>query len=286
MNKLGIKFKIRASAANKIAAGVIGLTEEQKKTKKKHEDRKKAAELGEKDEKGKAIKPLPPSYKLELSNLTEKDEKQELPKTLKTYCKEWLKERLFDRRKEFSSKQTEKGSQNEDESIVLVRDVLKYSFLTKNKQSEENDFFTGECDVKTKEEVLDVKNSWDLFTFPMFETEIPNEDYHGQGQVYMNLYGRKKYRLCYTLTDTPKKLIEQEAKSYCYKNGVEFTEEILQGFTRKMTYPDLNKELKVKNFDFDYDPEYIENLKSRVAHCQKYIDSLIEGLLSSGKLKL
>jgi len=126
-----------------------------------------------------------------------------LGKTGETYCENWLKEQLYKRKIEFSNKYTEKGLIMEDNSIDYVADQLGYGFLAKNEQYFENDFFTGTPDIILKDHVIDVKNSWDFSTFPLFDNEVPNSDYYFQAQVYMELCGVDSYKLIYVLSDTP-----------------------------------------------------------------------------------
>jgi len=197
-----------------------------------------------------------------------------LGKTGENYCKEWLKEQLYKRKKEFSNKYTEKGLILEDNSIDFVAEQLGYGFLVKNEIFFENDYFTGTPDVVLKDHVIDVKNSFDCFTFPLFEDEIPNSDYFFQAQVYMELCGVDNYKLIYTLLDTPLNIIEREALNYCYRTGFDFDDEILEQFIKKMTYQEIQNELKIKVFEIKKDVEVIEKLKSRVIYCRNYIKTI------------
>ena len=133
---------------------------------------------------------------------------------------------------------------------------------------------TGTPDLILKDCVIDVKNSWDCFTFPLFETEIPNKDYFYQGQVYMHLTGKKKYKLIYTLLDTPKEIIEREAYYYANNNYLEYDEDLYKKFEKKMTYKDISDDLKIKVFEFDYCPKTIETIIERVKECRSIIEKL------------
>jgi len=199
-----------------------------------------------------------------------------LGKTGETYCENWLKEQLYKRKKEFSNKYTEKGLIMEDNSIDYVADQLGYGFLAKNEQYFENDFFTGTPDIILKDHVIDVKNSWDFSTFPLFDNEVPNSDYYFQAQVYMELSGVDSYKLVYVLSDTPLNIIEREAHSYCYRTGFDFDESILEEFEKKMTYSDVADNLKIKVFEIKKDVEVIEKLKIRVLECRNFINSKLE----------
>ena len=200
-----------------------------------------------------------------------------LSETTKTYLKEWLKEQIYNRKKEFTSKYTDKGNIVEDNSIDFAAEMLGYGMLVKNEEYFENDFITGTPDVITNDTIIDLKNSWDNFTFPLFDDEIPNKDYMHQLQGYMALKGLKKARLIYVLSDTPLNLIEKEAFHYCRNNGYdELDSEILKQFVDKMTYSDIDNSLKIKVFDLEYDAELIESINQRVKDCRVYLENLIK----------
>ena len=63
-----------------------------------------------------------------------------LGKTGENYVKTWLKEQIYDRKKEFTSKYTDKGLIVEDNSLDFIADELKIGFIVKNEQFYENDF--------------------------------------------------------------------------------------------------------------------------------------------------
>ena len=198
-----------------------------------------------------------------------------LGKTGENYCVNWVKEQLYNRKKEFSNKYTEKGNIMEDNSIDFIADELGYGFLAKNDKYFENDFFTGTPDVILKDHIIDVKNSWDCFTFPLFEKELPNSDYFYQAQIYMELVGVDKYKVIYTLSDTPINLIEKEAYYFCKNNGYdELDLDVLEDFTKKMTYSEIPNNLKIKVFEIEKDESVIEKLKIRVLECRKFIETL------------
>ena len=109
-----------------------------------------------------------------------------LSKTCKTYLQELAVEEMYGKRKEFSSRYTDKGNQVEDDGIKLCESVLDLGFMYKNEEHFENDYLTGTPDVNT-DIILDVKSSWDATTFPFFAEDIPNRDYFFQLQGYIAL---------------------------------------------------------------------------------------------------
>lgn len=212
-------------------------------------------------------------FKIRCSQIGNIMGKKGLGQTGLNYLDIWAKEQLYSRKKEFTSKYTIKGNINEDESIDFVSDFLNLGFIVKNEKHFENDYLTGTPDVILPNLLIDVKNSWDCFTFPFFADKIPNDDYFYQAQGYMELTGINKFKLIYTLTDTPFYLIEHEFKRYCYTNGYELEDtDLLEKFVEKMTYKDIPIEKKIKIFDIEKDTNCINLIKSRVEECQQIIN--------------
>jgi hypothetical protein len=178
--------------------------------------------------------------------------KGQLSKTAQTYAQEWLKEQIYGRRKDISSKYLDKGNQLEEESIEFLTNNSDYGFLIKNEEHFENDFLTGTPDIITKDEVIDMKNSWDCFTFPLFFDAIPNKDYMYQLQGYMALTGLKKAKLVYTLMTTPKDI----------------------NFGKEYNYDEIEAKYRIKTFVVERDDEIIEQIKLRVEEINNYINAL------------
>ena len=192
------------------------------------------------------------------------------------YLKEWMLEQTFFRKKEFNSKYTQKGNEVEDHSLDFVAEHLNCGMLLKNKKHFENDYMTGTPDAILSDLVIDVKNSWDFSTFPLFDTDIPKKDYYWQAQGYMELTGIKNFKLIYTLMDTPDHLIEREAYFYARNNGYEeLDQSIYDMFYKRMTYQDVDKILKIKIFDIKYNEQDVIKIKDRVIECRKFIETLI-----------
>lgn len=216
----------------------------------------------------------------ELDTLIHKRDNPELSETAKTYCKDWLKNFLFGRRKEFSSKQTEKGTTVEQESIDFLVDNGFLFAAEKNKERRWNDYIEGECDLNQPDEIIDVKNSWTMDTFPIFETKNPNKGYDWQLDGYMDLWYKDKSRLIYILTNTPLHLIEKEVY-YATKDVTDEKtyKEIEAKILKNHIFDDLDPEDRVKFFHHKKDPKRIKAIKERVAVCQLYICELYDQYL-------
>ncbi|MBB6109759.1 hypothetical protein SAMN05421821_105177 [Mucilaginibacter lappiensis] len=290
------KFKIRASAASEILAGSIGLTDVQLAKRDELSNRKKAAETGEK-----GIKPLTPNMEAELEALNYKLNNPELPTGAKSYCEKWVKEKLYDRRKNFANKYLEKGIACEDDSIEFAAQSLGWGQVAKNEEWFSDEWMEGTPDIITElyrqevvednniiemftPTVIDMKNVWDCFTLPLFDDIIPNEAYKIQLQVYLHLvsidYGIdfNDAILCYALMDAPLNVMEKEMRSLSWEEGHRglITDEIRQRVHKEMTYSNLGPNLRLKIFTVKRDRAVIEELKIRVKMCRKYIDQLVE----------
>ncbi len=108
-------------------------------------------------------------------------------------------EMFENRTSEIKSKYLEKGIFNESEAITLVNDVLQANFV-KNDVRMTNDLITGECDIQSKDEIVDVKCSWDRFTF-LDSFSGGGKNYEWQLRGYMQLYEKPKASVIYCLTD-------------------------------------------------------------------------------------
>ena len=246
-------FKIRCSAIGQIM-GRVELTDAQLKA---------MDTLQSKDV------PLTVKQADTLEELTYKHENPELPKTAKTFLQNWVKEQIYDRRNEFSNKYVDKGIAVENNSIDFIGEQLDLGFVIKNKEQFEDDFKTGEPDVLLADVVIDAKNSFDCFTFPLYEEEIPTEGYAWQLQGYMGLTGKKSAKLVYTLMDTPKHIIEKEFK---WNNRHELDYE---DFEKQYLYEHIDPKYRIKVYDVARDDEKIKAIDERVMLCRKYIETLL-----------
>lgn len=176
-----------------------------------------------------------------------------LSETTKTFAKEWLIEQIYGYRKEIKSKYLDKGNLLEDIGIDKAIEWLDLKFVLKNEKHFEDEFFTGTPDLILEDEVIDIKLSYDCFTFPLLETELPTKDYFYQVQIYMHLTGKKKARVVYLLLNTPEDIANWEEPK---------------------DYENQPKENRIKTFEFEYQPEVIELLKNRVIETRKFLKSL------------
>jgi hypothetical protein len=179
-----------------------------------------------------------------------------LGKTGQSYLQEWVKEQVYGRRKQISSKYLLKGLEMEDKAIELLsNELFDGAMIFKNEEHFESDYFTGTPDIIFNDKIIDIKCSWDCMTFPLFETELPSKEYFFQAQVYMDLVGVEKYEVIYCLMDTPDDLLYGDDPTY-------------------HQYSNVPTEYRIKRFNIDRDEEAIDKLKARVLESREYINSL------------
>jgi hypothetical protein len=184
--------------------------------------------------------------------MTSSRKKGSLSKTCLTYVDEWIKSQIYGRKKYITSKAIEKGNEVEDESIEFIDKHLNLGGVSKNEKLYEDDFMIGTPDVLTKDLVIDVKNSFDCFTFPLLEKEIPNKDYFYQLQCYMALTGKKKAKLVYTLMNTPEHLCKYDMMSHDYDN--------------------IDPKYRIKVFDIERDEDVIDEIRKRVIEIRNHLE--------------
>jgi hypothetical protein len=124
----------------------------------------------------------------------------------KTYLNDIAKEFIYGYNNVVSSKYTTKGTIVEDESIALYNELFG-TFYAKNTERKVNAWLTGECDIDTGEEIIDIKSSWSIPTFPELPEDGHKNDYEWQVRGYMMLWNRERAKVAYCLVDTPDELI-------------------------------------------------------------------------------
>jgi hypothetical protein len=261
------EFKIRCSAIGEIMAGQIGLTEAQAKYRSELLAR---------------TKPLTDKMQSDLADLNARFAQNELPQSAKTYCLNWIKEQLYQKRKDFSSKFTEKGILMESEAIEFCSEQLGWGMVSKNTESFEDAFMTGEPDVILGESVEDIKCSWDCFTFPLFHNDC-DQAYYWQLQGYMYLTGKKKAGVNYVLMDAPEQIVDIESKREAYASGeMDVTTELWDSVCARMSYAGIDPKLRHKRYAIEFNQDAVNSVCERVELCRQYIGRIMKTLELEG----
>ncbi len=211
---------------------------------------------------------------IELGKLLEKQlYTPELSTTTESKVQQYFKELKFGRSTNIKNKYCDKGIMVEEQAITLVSEVLG-TFLIKNRERKSNGYLTGEPD-NVQGIIRDVKSSWDLSTFPMFDTELKNNAYWWQLQGYMELFDKEESELIYCLVDTPELLILDELRRVSWQlNHIELPQELEDEVRHNMTFQDIPKENRVKRFKVMRDRESMAMVEPQVIRCREYMAQL------------
>lgn len=210
------------------------------------------------------------SLLFDLRKMIESPNIPNLSKTAQTVCDEWIKEQIYQRRKEFTAKQTDKGNITESDGIELIERFFNWGFAAKNSQQRSNDFMRGTCDIAMDNMIVDVKSAWDCFTFPLLENELPELDYWWQLQGYMELWNKDNGMVCYVLMDMPHDMIERELR-FKLKDG--YTKEEYDFYYSRYIYSNIPDKFRVKPFNVKRDESAKKAIEKRVFECRQYIAS-------------
>lgn len=200
-----------------------------------------------------------------------------LGKTGENYLKKWYLENKYKRKKEFWANQVEKGLRVEPIGIEMLSRKMGIE-LSKNDEWFDNEFLQGTPDLVLEDKIIDIKSSWDIFSFPWFETELPNKDYYWQLQCYMALTGIKKAAIAYCLIDTPDPLIALELKKLYYQSGgvaEDWTPETNAELAENYRFNDIPEQDRIRIFEVERNNKDIELIYERVKISREYINSLI-----------
>lgn len=178
-----------------------------------------------------------------------------LSQTTKTYLDRWIKENVYGTTYEFSSKYTSKGIAMEDVAISKAIEWMDLPFALKNEKHFEDDNFTGTPDLVLPDKIIDIKCSYDCFTFPLLDDVLSNRDYIAQVNVYMHLAKLENAQVVYVLLNTPDEI---------------------EPWKPKHDYNHIDPKFRIKAFDVKYDPEIINELIYKVKESRKYIDEKLE----------
>lgn len=192
-----------------------------------------------------------------------------LSETTKTYLQEvWIKE-VYGREKIVSTAPMQKGTIVESDSLDVVQQALGSVFFKNNKKYE-NEYVSGTPDVVSLKDslVIDIKSSWDIWTFAKTDQKAATDDYYYQVMTYMWLTGTQNAKLIYTLTNTPEHLMFSEAQKLSYSIGQEEAERITR---LNHTYDDIAASKRIKEYSFTYSAETVEAIINKIKLCQEYL---------------
>lgn len=212
-----------------------------------------------------------------------------LSESAKTHLIDVFVSNKYGRNTDIQNKYIQKGLMVEEDSITLYSRVTK-KFHKKNELPLSNEFIKGTPDlfigeeIKSASHIIDIKSSYDIFTFFRNHNSELNKMYYWQVQGYMDLTGALSASVVYCLVDTPNVIINDEKRRLMWKMGVatdENTEfkQACDELDRLLTYSDIPMQERVIEFYVERNQADIDRIHDRVLKGRNYL-SEIENQLS------
>ena len=182
-----------------------------------------------------------------------------LSETTKSYIRAVAKQDFYGYNVELNNKYINKGNMQENDSIALLNTV-NFTSMVKNTERLNNEWLTGEADIVLDDQIIDIKTSWSLETFPATPEEGINKDYEWQLRAYLFLYDKQYASLVYCMVSTdPSLLNEWENLSL-----------------HQVDHIDASK--RITTLSFERDLELEEEIKVRLHYCTEYYVKYINQL--------
>jgi len=201
-----------------------------------------------------------------------------LSKTAQKHLIEVYIAEKYGRVKDIQTKQMKKGVEAEDDSIQLLNKYWNVSY-SKNQERFKNDFISGHPDIITDNKVVDIKSSYDLWTFLGNIPDKLDNLYYWQLQAYMWLTGATHGHIAYCLVNTPFGIIEQEKRYLLNKMDViseespEYVKEAMK-LEFNMTFDDIAVPERILIFNVDRNEDDILRIQHKVEKAREFLSEL------------
>lgn len=209
-----------------------------------------------------------------------------LSKTAQKYLLDIYVSQKYGRKRDIQTKQMRKGIEVEQESINLLSLYFKRPF-SKNNNRFSNDFISGHPDI-IDDGIIDIKSSYDLWTFIGNLPDKLDSLYYWQMQSYMWLTNKSKATISYCLVNTPDSIIQQE-KYYLLKNmdviseeSPEFVREAMK-IELNMKFDDIDIKERVLLFNVDRNEDDILKIQYKVEKAREFLHEIEEKHLNFNK---
>lgn len=201
-----------------------------------------------------------------------------LSKTAQKHLIEVYIAEKYGRKRDIQTKQMKKGIEAEQDSIDLLSMYLKLPF-SKNEERFKNDFITGLPDIINGDTIIDIKSSYDLWTFLGNIPDKLDNLYYWQMQSYMWLTGTIKATIAYCLVNTPESIIQQE-KFYLLKKmdviseeSPEFIKEAMK-IEFNMTFDDISINERILTFNVNRNEDDILRIEHKILKARTFLQEL------------
>lgn len=223
--------------------------------------------------------------------MTESRSKTEtLSETAKTHLIDVYVANKYGRQEDIQNKYIEKGLAVEEDSITLYSRI-KGEIYFKNEEHLSNPWIKGTPDLYVgpsifqATNIIDIKSSWDIYTFMRTLTKEVNKMYYWQLQGYMSLTGATSATLAYCLVNTPEPMILDECRRLMWKMGVATDEnplylEACEALRRNMTFDDIPLDERLIEFQIPRNEADILRIHKRVEDCRQWLQEFEESRIS------
>lgn len=204
----------------------------------------------------------------------------ELSQTSKTYLIELYAQIKYGRKQELDNKYVKKGISQEQNSLLLLSEVLG-QFFEKNEETFENEYLIGTPDTfdEDGETVIDVKSSYSIFSYLSNLDGKLDSSYELQLQAYMLLTNRNYAKLAYCLVDNSTEEIEWQKQLLMKKTNAisEESPEFKKEWDKKRLlyeFQDIAEQERVLLFKLEKDPEFASKCQQKVERARLYLQEL------------
>jgi hypothetical protein len=184
----------------------------------------------------------------------------------------------YGRKRDIQTKQMKKGIEVEDQSIELLNKYWGTSY-SKNQDRYTNGFITGHPDILDSGKVVDIKSSYDLWTFLGNLPDKLDSLYYWQLMSYMWLTGATKGHIAYCLSNTPFGIVEQEKRYLLNRMDVisEESPEYIKEANKlefNMTFDDIDVTERVLLFTVERNEDDIVRIQNRVEKAREFLHEI------------
>lgn len=184
----------------------------------------------------------------------------------------------YGRKRDIQTKQMKKGIEVEDDSISLLNKYWNKNYA-KNQDRFTNGFITGHPDILEEGKVVDIKSSYDLWTFLGNLPDKLDSLYYWQLMSYMWLTGATQGHIAYCLSNTPFGIVEQEKRYLLNRMDViseespEYVKEAMR-LEFNMTFDDIDVSERVLIFTVNRNEDDILRIQNRVEKAREYLHEI------------
>lgn len=199
----------------------------------------------------------------------------ELSESAKTHLIDVYVATKYNRHDDIETWAVKKGIDVEEKSLTIFSAYNK-DYFVKNEQHLSNSWIKGTPDIRNKKnkEVIDIKSSWDAFTFFRNLGEDVKKLYYWQLQGYMWLDDADKARLVYCLVDTPEHILDSMVSYLRRTMPPSLVEEVIEMKKQQLIFNDIPYRERVIEQHILRNDADIEKGKQRVIQARKYLQKI------------